>query len=77
MRNQIGAGNADTLKNFFDTGSVTDITNAINNNWLKPRSYIDREINPEAHENNLRDRQTRAERVIRELPIFDSEKGKK
>ena len=41
MRNHIGSGNLDTLRKLFETGTTQQITEAINNKWLKPGTYGD------------------------------------
>jgi hypothetical protein len=73
MREQIGGRNLDELKNIFNTGNVQEITEAINNKWLKPKSYGEKEKNPEAHFENLKDRNFRANRIIEELNLFKEE----
>tara|TARA_R110001632_G_scaffold131862_5_gene246224 strand:+ start:495 stop:1058 length:564 start_codon:yes stop_codon:yes gene_type:complete len=70
MREQIGGRNLDELRDVFEKGNVQEITEAINNKWLKPKSYGEREQNPEAHLNNLNDRNFRANRIVEELNLF-------
>ena len=70
MRKQIGGGNFDDLRDAFETGNIQQITESINNKWLKPKTYGERETNPEAHLKNLKDRNFRANRIIKELNLF-------
>ena len=70
MRKQIGGGNLDDLRDAFETGNIQQITESINNKWLKPKTYGERETNPEAHLKNLKDRNFRANRIIKELNLF-------
>ena len=70
MREQIGGRNLDELRDVFEKGNIQEITEAINNKWLKPKSYGTREENPEAHLKNLKDRNFRANRIVEELNLF-------
>ena len=75
MREDIGGRNLDELRSLFQNGNIEQITEAINNNWLKPQTYGDWSKNPNkettaAHLENLKERNDRAERIVKELKLF-------
>ncbi len=75
MRNDIGGKNLDDLRSLFQNGNIEQITEAINNKWLKPQSYGDwsknsNKENTAAHLKNLKQRNYRAERIVKELNLF-------
>jgi len=71
MRNQIGGKNLDDLREVFKKGNIQEVTEAINNKWLKPGTYGNRKEKPEAHLNNLEDRNFRANKLNKEVSIFN------
>ena len=73
MRNQIGGKNLDDLRESFNTGTTQEITEAINNKWLKPDTYGKRIKNEEAHLANLKDRNLRAVKLTKEVTLFNEQ----
>ena len=73
MRNQIGGKNLDDLRESFNTGTTQEITEAINNKWLKPDTYGKRIKNKEAHLANLKDRNLRAAKLTKEVTLFNEQ----
>ena len=73
MRSQIGGRNLDDLRESFNTGNTQEITEAINNKWLKPDTYGKRNKNPEAHLRNLKDRNFRAAKLTKEVTLFNEQ----
>lgn len=72
MREKIGGRNLDEIKESFEKGTTEEITEAINNKWLKPGTYGNRDSDPDAHLKNLEDRKFRAKRIIEELNLFEN-----
>lgn len=73
MRNQIGGKNLDDLREVFKKGNIQEVTEAINNKWLKPGTYGNRKEKPEAHLKNLEDRNFRANKLNKEVNIFNEQ----
>ncbi len=73
MREQIGGKNLDDLREVFKKGNIKEVTEAINNKWLKPGTYGNREENPEAHLKNLEDRIVRADKLNKEVDTFNKQ----
>ena len=73
MREQIGGKNLDDLREVFKKGNIKEVTEAINNKWLKPGTYGNREENPEAHLKNLEDRNFRAKKLSKEVNTFNEQ----
>ena len=72
MREKIGGRNLDEIKESFEKGTTEEITEAINNKWLKPGTYGNRDSDPDAHLKNLEDRKFRGKRIIEELNLFEN-----
>jgi len=72
MREKIGGRNLDEIKESFEKGTTEEITEAINNKWLKPGTYGNRDSDPDAHLKNLEDRKFRGNRIAEELNVFEN-----
>lgn len=72
MREKIGGRNLDEIKESFEKGTTEEITEAINNKWLKPGTYGNRDSDPDAHLKNLEDRKFRGNRISEELNVFEN-----
>jgi hypothetical protein len=68
-----GVGNAKNLRNLFDSGTVKEITQGITEKWERPDDYLKREKNPKAWNKNLKDRQVRANKLNKEVNIFNEQ----